>query len=318
MLRQEAEYGLALATEACGDLDQAIPILLRLQETAGDTLADERRIAITIALSRCYRQLGDLGEAVEVAERMLARMVGSGWTDSLVELGATVLAAYYERGDLLRAQHFAAELLAAADALGTPRAIVAANWNAATNADLAGRGEEAVPLAERALAVQSETGEQRNLARLRFEYAFIRLRSRPDEAAACRDLLLRAERELRESAAGTVDLAGCLMYRAHAEIALGRVEEAVECAQRGLEMLDETIPDLRADTHLVLSQAYLLLGRADEASQEIASAVKFLDYLPPSRMTAQSWLTAGAVLESVGDSESSAMAYQRAMQCGGL
>ncbi|TQM74896.1 helix-turn-helix domain-containing protein [Thermopolyspora flexuosa] len=316
--RQEAEYGMALATEACGDLDEAIAILRRIQDTAGDSLTRERRIAIAIALCRCYRQRGDLTMAVDVAEETMSAMSEQGWTDDLVELGATLLSAYLERGDLLRAHHFSSQLMEAAEKLGSPRAIVAASWNAATAADLSGRGEEAVPLAERALAVQSETGEPRNLARLRVDYAFIRLRTRPHEAAVCREILLRAERELGESAASTVDLADCLLHLAHAEITLGRAEEAVDYATRALSLLDDTTPDLRADVHLMRGHAYLLLQRRTEALTEINEAEKLLNRLPSSRITAENWMAAAALLEELAEPERSILAYQRAMECGGL
>ena len=317
-LRQEAQFGLALAQEACGDLGEAIPALIHLQETAGEELPSERRVAITIALTRCYRDYGELGLAVEIAERALADMIGQGWTDDLVELGATLLAAYFERGDLLRAQHFSIELMTAAEALGSPRAIVAANWNAATTAHLSGRGEDAVPLAERALAVQSETGEPRNLARLRNLYALLRLRNRPDESAVCRDILLRTQQELQESSASTLDLARCLQALAYAEINLGHVERAADYCHKSLELLDETSPDLRADTLVLLGQAKLLLGAENDAAAEVKAAIELLEDEPRSRMTAESWLMAAAVLEGLGDQEGSAMAYGRAMACGGL
>lgn len=317
-LHREAEYGSALSAEACGDLNEAISILHGLEDAPENELPKERRIAIAVALTRCYQNKGDLGKAIEVGERAMAEMTEGGWTDDLVELGATLLAAYYERGDLLRAQHFATELMAAADALGTPRAIVAANWNAASAADLAGRGQEAIPLVERALAVQSETGELRNLARLRIEYALIRLRNRPDDAATCRDLLLRSERELRESAASTLDLARCLQFLAMAELNLGHPEQAAEHAKQSISLLDDDAIDLLADTQVILGQAYLLLGQSDEAAAAVNAAIELLDQEPATRLTAESWFTAAAVLEEAGDLESSTFAYKRAMECSGL
>ncbi len=83
---------------------------------------------------------------------------------SLIELGSTLLSVYRTRGDLLRARHFASELLSAAELLGTLRAIVAASWNAAFVAQETGRGEEGMSLLERAMAIQSENGDHRNLA----------------------------------------------------------------------------------------------------------------------------------------------------------
>jgi tetratricopeptide (TPR) repeat protein len=245
-------------------------------------------------------------------------MISGGWTDSLVELGATLLSCYIAQGDLLRAQHYASELLAAAEALGTPRAVVAANWEAAIAADVAGRSDEALPLVERAWAVQSENGEPRNLARLRFEYAYIRLRNRPEEAADCRDLLLRAQRELQESSASTLDLAYCLYLLARAEINLNHAEQAIDYCRKSIALNQNMSPELRAETQVVLGQAHLILGQIDEASAEINSAMEVLMEEPSTRMTAEIWLTAAAVLEGAGDQERSTLAYMRAMECGGL
>ena len=317
-LHHEAEFGFALANEACGNLAAAIPVLVGLREAASDDTPTKRRIDITLALIRCFGADGQLGLAVEIGEQTMADMIGQGWTEDLVQLGAMLLHVYYERGDLLRAQHFAMELLSAAEALGSPRAIVAAHWNAATTAHLAGRGDDAVPLAERALAIQSETGGPRNLGRLRTQYAFLRLRNRPAESAACRDLLLHAEQELRESAASTVDLARCLQFLAHAEINLDHIEQAIEYGHRCLDLLDENSPDMRADTLVLLGQANLLLGRENDAAADVKAAIALLEEEPISRMTAESWLMAAAVLEGLGDQEGSAIAYGHAMTCGGL
>ncbi|NUT45457.1 MAG: helix-turn-helix transcriptional regulator, partial [Thermoactinospora sp.] len=118
-LRQDTEFGLALATQAGGDLDGAIAILLRLREE--QDLSADRRVEIAINLCRAYRESERLTEAVEVGEQILGGTTRPAWNDLLVELGASLLAAYMERGDFLRARQFAAELLNAADALGTPR-----------------------------------------------------------------------------------------------------------------------------------------------------------------------------------------------------
>src|SRR5690606_26094987 len=118
-LRQDTEFGLALATEACGDIDEAIAILTRLQ---GEDVSPERQVEIAIALCRAYRMSDRLSEAVAVGESILGGPERPAWSDVLVELGATLLAVYLHSGDLLRARQFAAELLNAADMLGTPRA----------------------------------------------------------------------------------------------------------------------------------------------------------------------------------------------------
>ena len=317
-LRHETEFGLARAAETCGDHTEAIPILARLLDAPLRSFTKERRIAIAIALSRCHRDVGDPTTAIEIAEQTLSEMGKQGWSDDLVELGSTLLSSYFDRGDMLRAEHFATELLTAADALGSPRAIVAANWNAAINFDIAGRGAEALLLAERAMTIQSKVGEPRNLARLRCEYAFIRLRNQPKDAAICRDLLLRAEREIRESSASKLDLANCLFHLAQAEIILGHIEPAEEYSRKGFDVLGDLSPDAQADAHLLLCREYLRLGRAHDATVEVKAAVELLDVLPATRLNSESWFAAAAMLEELGDQEESRRAYQRAMESGGV
>lgn len=317
-LRLDAEYGYALAVEACGDLTEAIEVHERLLESGDEHVDAERRIAISLALCRCYRQRGDLTAAVRVGERMLGRQDRPNWSDELVELGATLLLAYIERGDLLRARQFSGELLAAAEQLGTPRATVAACWNAAIVAEQTRRGDEALALAERALAIHSENGDARNLARVRGAYAYLLLRIRPEEAETCRDLLVRARQELNESSASLTDRALCNVYLAKAELALGNNEKAAEYALDALAKLKETARGPRAEARLVLGHAYMRLGREEAAANELAAAAEWLDQAPASRSITQGWVTAAAALENLDDEEASAEAYQRALAGVGL
>jgi tetratricopeptide (TPR) repeat protein len=321
-LRQDAHYGFALATEACGDLSGAIAVLKTLHETDREGQSDTRRIEIGIALCRCYRERGDLRTAARVGEQMVGHMTGAAsggtWSDDLLELGSTLLSVYIERGDLLRARQFAGELLSAAEALGTPRAIVAACWNAAMAAERVGAGEEAMALIERALAVHSENGEPRNLARLRSAYAKLLLRIRPSEAEAARDLSLRALRELKESSAGAAAIARCELNIARAEMALDAPEKALEHAQMAQEIADETNGAVLADVHLVLGQAYFLLRRDEESAAELATAGECLARIPATRQTAESWQAAAETLGRLGDHGASATAYERALACAGL
>jgi len=315
---EKIEYGLALATEACGDLDEAIDILVRLRDREAESLTDELRIASALALSRCYRDRGETEAAIAVAEQELARMLEDGWTDHLIELGSTLLSSYYVRGDLLRAQQFASELLAAAESLGTPRAIVAANWNAANLAEISGRGEEALSLMERAWAARSEYEDVRNRARLRVAYAQLRLSVRPQDAAECREHLLQAERELRETSASSLDLADCLRYLALAEVELGHAEEAVRYGLAAIEANGDTSTELRAELQVLLGQAYLMLDRKDDASAAVQAAMEVLVNEPQTKSTAETWFKAAAVLQGMGDHEGSKLAYQRAMECSGV
>jgi transcriptional regulator with XRE-family HTH domain len=319
-LRQDAQYGYALASEACGDLPEAITVLNTLRESDGGAQTPERRIQIAIALCRCYREIGDFQAAVSVGEDMTGIATASpAWNDDLIELGSTLLSVYIERGDLLRARQFASELLAAAEVLGTPRAIVAACWNAAMTAEEVGSGEEAMSLIERALAVHSENGEPRNLARLRNAYAKVLLRVRPAEALAAKELSMRALEELTASAAGTTGIATCELNIARAEMILSRPDEAADHARRALDLAaDGTSNAVLADAQLVLGQARWLQRRDEEALAELVAAEESLQRLPGTRKTAEGWQTVAETLSRLGEDDRSVAAYKQALASVGL
>lgn len=317
-LRLEARYGYALALEACGELAEAISVLNELTEAEAEAMAEERKVAVALALCRCHRERGDFSAAVQVGEQALASMTRTGWTDALVELGATLLSVYLRRGDLMRAGHFAGELLAAAETLGTPRATVASCWNAALVAEQTGRAEEAVALIERALAIQSETGESRNLARLRQAYAHMMLRLFPDEAEKTRELLLRAQREVEAAATSTFDRAQCALALAWAELVLHRPEQAAEYANSAADYVHGTSDWLRTRAALLLSQANFLLHRDEEAGAELDAVSEWLESVPHTRKAAEDWMSVAEMRRRIGDDEQSVAAYQRALSCAGL
>ncbi|MEV1176837.1 hypothetical protein AB0J09_51455, partial [Nonomuraea sp. NPDC049784] len=149
-LWRRAELGLALAEEADGDLVAAMARLRHLLEvtapldvplppmTFEDREETDQRIGIALALCRCLRETGDLEGSIKLGEQAFARELEGGWSDHGIELGATLLAAYIERGELTTCQALTSQLLDAADKLGTPRAQRAICWNGATVAAMLG------------------------------------------------------------------------------------------------------------------------------------------------------------------------------------
>ena len=314
-----AKYGLALTVEACGDLDEAIRMLVELRTHHRDSLNDELRIGSALALTRCYRDRGDFELAAQTAENEIAAMIEKGWTDHLIELGATLMSVYYERGDLLRAEQYATQLIAAAEKLGTPRAIVATNWNAAIVAEMLGKKEEALERIERAWKIQAVIGDPRNRARLHLAYLDLRLRIRPQEAAECREeLLSETEHELRNSAASTLDLAFCYYLLCRAEIELGQTESAIRYGRKAIDLLGDTYSGIYADCHVVLAKAYQMSGRDDDAVGALNTAAEALANEEKNRMTAEVWLMAAEVWQALGDQEKSREAFQRAMEFSGV
>ncbi|GAA3445528.1 helix-turn-helix domain-containing protein [Planomonospora venezuelensis] len=317
-VRQDAEYGLALATEGSGDLEGALALLYGLSRNGAADMTPERHVAVAVALCRCHREQGDLTRAVEVAERILGGAVRPAWTEELLALASQLLTAYIERGDLLRAQNFTAELLAAAELLGTPHALTLAHWGAGIVAVESGRGEEAVAHIERAVTIQSEFGDAGRLWRLRGDYAQLMLMVRPAEAQAWRDLLLRVEVELAESPVTRTARMRCAINLAHAELLLGQPDRAVQHIRTVCDMLDGVSKDLQTKVRLLAGQTMAELGRHDEALLELATAARLLDEVPATRLTAHSWLTAAEILERIDEPERSVAAYHRALACVGL
>ncbi|WP_182904558.1 helix-turn-helix transcriptional regulator [Microbispora sp. H13382] len=317
-LRVEARYGYALALEACGELGEAISVLNELNGSEAEAMPQERKIAVALALCRCHRERGDFSAAVHVGEQTLAAFARSGWTDELVELGATLLLAYMVRGDMLRAGHFANELLAAAETLGTSRATVASSWNAAQVLEKIGRGEEGMTLLERALAFQSENGEPRNLARLRQAYASMMLRVRPEEAERARELLLRAQREHEASATSAFDRARTACVLAWAEIVLDRPDGAVDHLRDALAHVQHTRSGLLAGANLLLGQAHFLLHQDGDAAAALDLVTGWLEDAPQTLKAAEDWMNVAEMRRRIGDDSQSVAAYQRALACAGL
>lgn len=314
-LRQDTEFGLALATEACGDRDGAIAILHRLQ---GEELPADRRIEVAIALCRVYRQSNRLTEAVEIGERVLGATARPGWSDLLVELGATLLAAYLVRGDHLRARQFAAELLNAAEALGTPRAMAAANWNAAYTADHTGHREEALIFTERALALMGETEQPRLLAKMRVAHAQLKRRVQPQEAAKLTQQLKRAISEQEQSSTSVIDRARALTELASVEFMTGEIDRAIEHGHAADELLSASGMNQVPETQLLLGRAHSVRGDVAEAERHLERIRAALTPLPSSYQSAGSWLATAETLEHMGDADGAVEAYERALACAGL
>jgi tetratricopeptide (TPR) repeat protein len=326
-LLHEARWGHALAMEAAGELEDAIVELRDLTAAASLEIDREHWARVHVALSRCLRERGDLSESVQVAEDALRRLSASSSesTDASVHLGATLLAAFIERGDLVRARQLAAQLIDRAERIGSPQARMAAYWEAAYVAEIRGDYEEGLALAERALLLVGEGDDARNLGRLRLAYASLLLRARPDEAERARHLLLRTRDDIAVSSAGEIDTAWCLTELARAETALGRPGEAVELAGEAIAMLGTAPRRAAAWALTVLGEAYVRLERRAEAVDALTQAATHLEAMESSRDAAQAWFDLAELLGETGETGQGGgvegqrlAAYRRALTCVGL
>src|SRR5256885_1165555 len=132
-----ARWGHALALESAGELEEALGELAVLGASVSPEYDTDEWCRLYIAISRCHREIGDLGESVAVAERAFAQVTTKPgpWRDETVKLGATLVSAYIERGDLVSARQLTDRLIERADELGSPVARMAAYWEASLVAE---------------------------------------------------------------------------------------------------------------------------------------------------------------------------------------
>jgi tetratricopeptide (TPR) repeat protein len=327
MLHQ-ARWGHAMALEASGDLEEAIAGLRALTAEASAETDLDHWAKVHVALSRCLRERGDISAGVEAAEDALRHLIATGAdsTDAAIHIGAALLAAFIERGDLVRARQLAGQLVERAERIGSPRAGMAAYWEAAHVAEIRGEYEDGVALAERALMLAHEAGsaggrgdDPRDLARLRIVYAGLLLRARPAEAARAREILAQVHGEINASSAGEIDVALCLTELARAETALDRPAEAVTLAEQALDLLGDAPRRATAWALTVLGEACARLGHRERAIEVLTRAATHLEQMESSREAAQTWFDLAELLAETDAPERPRLdAYRRALTCAGV
>ncbi|WP_300644307.1 helix-turn-helix domain-containing protein [Nocardioides sp.] len=316
-LRREATWLRARLREVSGDLDGAI---LLLEDLVSSGATDLRWLEVMTALSRCYRESGDLARAVEVGERaadVLADLELGG-SDEAVALTVTVAAAHVERGDVAHAARTCRRAVELAERLESPRARAAAYWNASIIESLRGRPAQALPLAQRALRLLEEGPGGRNLARLRSQLGLLQLRLDPPAPQEAWEQLRTAEEALLATDAGVLDLAANRLGQARAALLLGRASESQRLVEDVLEQVGEEAPLLAAEAHLQLGEVALARGHVAAARTGFQQAVMRLSAVGADRQAAQLWFDLGAQLEQVGQAALALDAYRRAAAATGL
>jgi tetratricopeptide (TPR) repeat protein len=309
----------AKALEGLGRLEEALTEIEAMREQARQERRHDDLLRLTVDAVRCYQEAGDVGYAVDVGESTLAAIRDQGLTgsDTHAELASSVLGAYYERGDLVRAQRIVTEVLDVVEQTGSPRARAAVYWNASLVAEQRDDMPTALLLAERALAVYAESDDVRALARLRVAYGWLLLRClppRPDEARS----QLRASLEDLTEVGSEVDLAYCETELARAELLLDRPQEALRLAGSAVSRLGSAPRPEHAHTSLVRARALLALGRRDEAVDAYRAAATMLGGLELSRHAAAAWRELADAFAELGMLEDATLAYQQALTDAGV
>jgi tetratricopeptide (TPR) repeat protein len=316
-LRDRASYLHARALEAQGRLEDAIVDLERVRCSG---IADLQWVKARVALSRCYRETGDLGRAVDCGRPALDLLTDAGLAhcDEAIQLVVTVAAAYYERGDRAEAQRLCRRAVEQAEREGSPTARASAYWNASMIESKQGSLGTAVSLAERALGLLGEGNDGRNLARLRSELGTMQLMTDGADLDEAERTLTRAAEELRSTSAGPVDVARNQLALCKVFLLRGEPDQVHPMAEAVLRDVGEGAPDVAAEAEVLTGRAWAAQGDPAEAHRAFRRAVQTLSSIGADRAAAELWFELGALWEGLGDAEASRDAYRSAAASAGV
>lgn len=315
-LIREAGMVKALALESLGHLDDAIIDLERLV-ARHETSAQWVRAAI--ALTRCYRESGDLVRATEAGESARTRLeaVALDASDEAIQLTVTLASVYFERGDAGHAVRLCRTAIANAEALDSPKAKASAYWNASIMESEQGRVGAAIPLAKHALALLESDDDHRNLARLHSQLGMFLIAGDPPDPAGAKESLERAATALEWTSATPVERGYNKVALARAVLMLGDLTEAEQLLDE-VETVADSTPLLGADCALLRGQLRGARGEVDGARQAYLDAVRILTEVGSDRAAAQMWFELGTLLDSLGEAEAAMHAFRSAAASTGL
>ncbi|MFF4182699.1 helix-turn-helix domain-containing protein [Streptomyces sp. NPDC001691] len=318
-MKRRARMGQAAALEKLGRLEAAIPLLEELFADPALAAGSDEWSRTAVALSRCYRNMGDITVSIEIGERAMSRLdaLGLDVTVDHIQLGSTLMGSYRLRGDHARAHLLAQRLIPIAEKQGARASRGAVYWNAGLVAQSRGQLAEALALTERALAMMAEDDNVRHVAMLKMNYGWLLLQTETGDAARAKDLLEEAQQSLAES--GNADeLARCELNLAKADTMLGNWDEASAHAERALGLLGTEPRVLAVSARAALAQLHFLRQETDLGKQVLDAATRQLRHFPPSYETAAYWRVIGDLWKGEGYTKQALVAYDAALSATGL
>lgn len=316
-LRDRAHYLHALALEALGRLDDAI---VELEALTAAVPQGVLWIAAGVALSRAYRESGDVSRSIETAERLIAALDGTplAASNEAVQLTATLAGAHIVRGDIGQAARVIKSAVAIAEEIDSPAARAAAYWNASVVEAERGRIADAVELAERALALLREGQGERDLARLRIELGILLLELDPPDIEAARASLRTASEQAAWANTSPVDAARADNALAKAHVLAGEFIEARALAERVCAETTASFPLVAAEARRIQGQACFGLGDRAEAVRAYQQAAALLTGVGADRGAAQLWFELADLFDELGEADAARDAYRSAAAATGL
>lgn len=314
-LRHDARFLQARVREMMGDLEGSVALLEPLYQERQEVRdwLEVGKIAVDLVVT--YLEAGDLHRSVEVGEQAMTLLENAGLVgiDEHLRLGSALVWSYVERGDLLYASQKVADLIRVAEESGSARGRGSVYWNAAVVEEERGDFELAQRYTERALALLAEGENDRDVPRLRANYAWLLLRSDPPEPARALAELDKAEVPL-VLLGSEGDRARVRVERARAYLLLGDPVISTEHAQAALEILGDK-PRLETATALVaLGDALASRREIEPAAAVYEKAAAMLGMMSSTRRSAQVWRDLGDRYLFRGQSEKAALAFEQALR----
>lgn len=316
-LRERVMFLRGRALEALGRLEDATDAFEHLRAAYPE---GGLALQCAMALSRCYREAGDLGRAISAGESALTAYAERGLAggDEAIQLTVTVAAAYFERGDVAYAVRLCREAVSLAEESGSPRSRASAYWNASVMELEKGEVASAVTMATKALALLGEQADARSLARLRLQLGLMQLQlDPPDIVEACANLVSARDQMLYSDVA-LVDRLRAQAALAEAALLQGDLAEARELAASVFEEARAEAPLVAAMARALEGQATAVQGDVSTAAALYREAVYLLTGLGADRSAGELWLELGTLLEGVGDHETARLAFRSAAAAAGL
>ncbi|WP_170285993.1 helix-turn-helix domain-containing protein [Nocardioides rubriscoriae] len=316
-LSVKARYLRGQALESTGDLTAAIKTFEDLLSLSTDALF---RIRALLALSRCYREEGDLTRACDIGERAAELVSASDLEGSAegIQLAVTVAAAHFERGDVNFALRMCERAVASAEKIESPSARASAYWNSSIVHQRQGNITDALPLAQKAVVLLEQTHDARSMARLRSQLGLLQLAQNPPEVEGASLNLERARQEMEFNEASTYDFGRNELGRARCRLLLGDAEEAERLAEDCFETMRESNLMLSAQALTVMGQVAATRGEVDEAVRRFRRALVVLDGVGADREAAQLWFELANLLRDYGAVDEAMEAFRRAGASSGL
>jgi transcriptional regulator with XRE-family HTH domain len=312
-----ARFLVARALEAQGLIDDAV---IELEALLTPRVGNVLQIKVGLALVRCYRTSGDFSKSIEVGEMLLEHLAETplASTDEAVQLAVSMSLAYYFRGDVAQAVRVCRKAMAKAEKLDSPVARASAYWNASIFE--AGRGSvrDAVPLAQRALALFAEGQDARNLAVLRTNLGTLQLQLDPPQVDEAKLNLVQALEEMRNNSANPVDIGRNELAQARAHYLSGEFDLAEMMTVRVLESVLTLSPLTAADAKSLEGQVHAARGDVAQAATAYREAVLILTGVGSDRSAAEMWFELAGLLEDVDEFDAARDAYRSAAASSGI